>query len=285
MPYAFVQQADGVVTGSGTTVATGTGGTNFGAGLTAGNLKAFVCFYTAATSKTITFSDVAGNNNAAHVQVGGGFFNATDLQGAVWGYVRNITGGTGTTTATANAAVTFFCIYCVEYSGLDTVNPFIDTNSNRQVTVVTTVNALRAGQMKASIAPTMQFSISNDFTAAAGIPNAGGGFTSRTGVWNFGALSTRPEDMRRIDSAEVFGNLTPTSTTDTYYTIGMLFAETGASGVGLGGIAEDDRWRARPPVFLGNGTGSSGIIRSAWPDDTQDQFQRDNVADNRSRAL
>lgn len=226
MSYAFVQQADGVVTGSGTTVATGTGGTNFGAGLTAGNLKAFYCFYTAAASKTITFSDVAGNNNAAHVQVGN-FYNATDSQGAVWGYVKNILGGTGTTTATANAAVTFFSLYCKEISGLDTQSPFMATVAagNRQAAPGTGADLVVSGLMTPTNQPGMVDGFSNDFTAAAGIPTAGTGFTSRTGVWLVGSLSTRPEDKRITSLANVQATFTALTAGDTYYTMAMLFAE------------------------------------------------------------
>lgn len=59
----------------------------------------------------------------------------------------------------------------------------------------------------------------------------------------------------------------------------------GTPGTGDGGGLPDDRYRFRPAVFLGNGTGSSGIQRSGWSDDAQDRSIRDNVADSRSRFL
>lgn len=225
MSYAFVQQADGVVSGSGTTVAT-TAGTNFTVALTAGNLKSFYCFYTAAAAKTITFSDVAGNNNASHIQVGN-FFNATDSQGAVWGYVKNILGGTGTTTATANAAVTFFSLYCKEISGLDVNNPLMATVAagNRQAAPGTGTDLVVSGLMTPTNQPGMVDAFGNDFTASAGIPNAGTGFSSRTGVWNVGGLSSRPEDKRITSLANVQATFTALNAGDTYYTMAMLFAE------------------------------------------------------------
>lgn len=278
MAGAFVQQADGVVAGSGTTVAT-TAGTNFGSNLTAGNLRWYATAYNAATSKTITINDAVGN---VGVEVANFFSGAGDLQGYTLGYTKNITGGSGTLTATASGAVTFFCVYGQEVSGLDTVNPFIAALITRQAAPGTVANQVFSGQFKGAVAPAWLVGLSQDFTAAAGIPTAGGGFTSRTGVWNEGALTARPEDMRRIDAAETGAAFTALTAGDTYYTMAMLFAEAGASGVGLG-CHFDDRWRARPAQFLGNGTGSSGIWRNAWPDDTMDLMQRDNRADNYSR--
>lgn len=223
MAYAFVQQADGVVSGSGTTVATGTGGTDFPANLTVGNLKRFVVLYVASAKVAITLSD-PNNNNASHIQVGTAFSNSV---GAVWGYVNNLPGGSGTTTATAASAVTFFSVYCAEYSGLDVSNPFQITvpTGSRQASPGTGTDAVTSGSMTPLAQPAVLIGYTHDSSANT-LANAGTGFTARTGVVNYGSgLVARPEDKRITTLASLAATWTAVGGTGTFWSFAEIYSE------------------------------------------------------------
>lgn len=225
--YAFVQQADGVVNGSGTTVATGTGGTDFPAGLTLGNLKWFVVLYVAGAQVVITLSD-PNNNNAAHVQVGTAFASSV---GAVWGYVKNLPGGTGTTTAVAASAVTFFSVYCAEYSGLDTAVPFQTTfpGGSRQASPGTGTDAVTSGTVTPLAQPAAVIGYTHDSSANT-LANAGTGFTARTGAVNYGSgLVARPEDKRITNLVSLAATWTAVGGTGTFWSFVGVFSEPAVS--------------------------------------------------------
>jgi len=58
----------------------------------------------------------------------------------------------------------------------------------------------------------------------------------------------------------------------------------GTIPAGSGGGVMDDRFRFRPSV-TSSYTAGQAFKRSAWPEDSRDFSRRDNIADNRSRAL
>lgn len=222
--YAFVQQADGVVNGSGTVVATGTGGADFPANLKASNLKWFVVLYVNASQVVITLSD-PNNNNVAHVQVGTGFSSSV---GAVWGYVKNLPNGVGTTTATAASAVTFFSLYCAEYSGLDTITPFQTTfaGGSRQASPGTGTDAVTSGSVTPIYQPAAVIGYTHDSSTNT-LANAGTGFTARTGAVNYGSgLVARPEDKRITELLSLAATWTATGGTGTYWSFVGVFSET-----------------------------------------------------------
>jgi hypothetical protein len=198
-------------------------------------MKWFVVLYVAGAAVAITISD-PNSNNSAHVQVGSSWDSSTI--GMVWGYVQKIPGGSGTTTATAASAVTNFSIYCAEYSGLDASNPFlVAAGMNKQVNPATSADAITSGLMTPTQQPGMVVGITVPFNSAANIAVAGTGFTSRTAVWNLGSGAlARPEDKRFTDLSNIAATFTVGAATDTFFTVGALFAEVNTSDIGLANI-------------------------------------------------
>lgn len=266
MAYAFVQQKDASAAASSTTLASG----NFVSNVTAGNFILVVAAYSNASAQTVTCADTLGNT---YVEVGSGIFSAGSSTGFRILYAKNISGGTNQVTATYGAACTNRGIYCVEYSGVDIIDPYFsgEIATQEQSAPGTGANAISSGNTPTlQYQPALVFGFSYDVTGGTGNMVAGTGFTSRqTSVWlaTLG-LEGCAEDKRVTSTSATSATFTDAAFggSNVFLTAAVVFSEPNGPGI--------DTQPNRANVYVGqaanftvSATTSGGALSYQWKDD------------------
>jgi hypothetical protein len=232
MTYAFVQQnANDNAAGATTITVTLTP--------TAGNLLVFAVSGDSADSTSIALSDNLGTHNT-FTQIATDLVTAT-AQRCAWWFSANCQGGATTFTATYSASTRFRTLYVAEYSGIVTTSPLINGTRAENVNPGASADAVSSGNANATSQPALVWGVSID-TDGNTTPNAGTGFTSRTGVWSSSTCLARPEDKRITVTGNVAATFTATTGTDTHASGVGIFAEVAVSA--------SDVPRARMPNYM-----------------------------------
>ena len=239
MAYAFVQQnaADNAA-GATTITVTLTP--------TAGNLLVFAVSGDSLDTTSIALSDNLGTHNT-FTQIGTDLVTAVD-QRCAWWFAANCKGGATTFTATFSASTRFRTIYVAEYSGIATSNPFLNGTRAEQTNPGTGTDAVSSGNANATSQPALVWGFSIDANGGT-TPNAGTGFTARTGVWSTATCLGRGEDKRVTATGNVAATWTATTGTDDHASGVGIFAEAAATPT-VSGWAPDfpDRFPPRMSV-------------------------------------
>lgn len=215
MAYAFVQQnaADNAASAATITVTLTP---------TAGNLLVFAITGDSADTTSIALSDNLGTHNT-FTQIG------TDLvtgnaQRCAWWFAANCKGGATTFTATFSTGTRFRAVYVAEYSGIATASPFLNGARAENAAPGTGTDAVSSGNADATSQPALVWGFCID-TSGSTTPNAGTGFTTRTGVWSTATCLGKPEDKRVTATGNVAATFTATTGGDTHASGIGIFAE------------------------------------------------------------
>ena len=239
MAYAFVQQnaADNAASATTITVTLTP---------TAGNLLVFCVSGDSLDTTSIALSDNLGTHNT-FTQIGTDLVTAVD-QRCAWWFAANCKGGATTFTATFSAATRFRTIYVAEYSGIATTNPFLNGARAENDNPGTGTDAVSSGNANATSQPALVWGFCIDVNGST-TPNAGTGFTSRTGVWTTATCLGRPEDKRITTTGNVAATFTATTGTDAHGTGIGIFAEAAVTPTVASWTPDfPDRFPARPSV-------------------------------------
>jgi uncharacterized protein DUF4038/collagenase-like protein with putative collagen-binding domain len=215
MAYAFVQQNSADNAASATTI-------TVTLTPTAGNLLVFCVSGDSLDTSSIALSDNLGSHNT-FTQIGTDLVTAND-QRCAWWHAANCKGGATTFTATFSAGTRFRTIYVAEYSGIVTTSPLLNGARAENANPGTGTDAVSSGVANATSQPALVWGFSID-TSGATTPNAGTGYTSRTGVWSTATCMGRPEDKRVTATGNVAATFTATTGTDDHATGVGIFSE------------------------------------------------------------
>jgi hypothetical protein len=229
MPYQYIQQ---------TSVSNAAAANSCTAGIqpeptfTAGNMLVYVAKYTFPSQLPTMVTDSLGNIFTPVIN----FYDSSGNSGIQAGYAQNITGGPDNITAQFGASSpTFNALYVAEFSGLDTLKPYTfgEMSLQKNASPGTTPNAITSGVTPTlSRTPALLFGFGIDSTGTTGAVISGGsGFNQLPGVWLFGSgttISSLPEHMRLTTYTPVAAVFTTTVGSDTFYALGMTFAEANA---------------------------------------------------------
>lgn len=218
MAYAFVQQnaADNAASATTITVTLTP---------TAGNLLVFCAIGESGDTASIALSDNLGSPNTFS-QIGTDLVSVLNER-CTWWYAANCKGGATTFTATYTGSTRFRGIYVAEYSGIATASPFLNGARAENINPGTGADAVSSGVANATSQPALVWGFSLDVNGSS-TPNAGTGFTSRTGVWSSATCLGRPEDTRVTATGNVAATFTATTGTDPHATGVGIFAEAAA---------------------------------------------------------
>jgi hypothetical protein len=219
MTYAFVQQNANDNAASATTI-------TVTLTPTAGNLLVFAISADSADTTSIALSDNLGSHNT-FTQIG------TDLvtgnsQRCAWWFAANCKGGATTFTATFSTGARFRTFYVAEYSGIATSSPFLNGARAENDSPGTGTDAVSSGNANAASQPALAWGFCID-TSGNTTPNAGTGYTARTGVWSTNTCLGKPEDKRVTATGNVAATFTATTGTDTHATGIGVFAEVASA--------------------------------------------------------
>lgn len=249
MAYAFVQQnANDNAAGATTITVTLTP--------TAGNLLVFAISADSADTTSIALSDNLASHNT-FTQIGTDLVT-TNSQRCAWWFAANCKGGATTFTATFSASARFRTIYVAEYSGIATTSPFLNGARAENDNPGTGTDVVSSGVANATSQPALVWGFSID-TSGTTTPNAGTGFTSRTGVWSTATCLGRPEDKRVTATGNVAATFTATTGTDTHATGVGIFAESVANVGSAAGTSTVSGAGAAIASAAGTAAGSSTV--------------------------
>ncbi len=218
MTYAFVQQnANDNAASAATITVTLTP--------TAGNLLVFAVTGDSLDTTSIALSDSLGGGGSSNTfsQIGTDLVTANS-QRCAWWYAPNCKGGATTFTATFSGGTRFRAIYVAEYSGIATTTPFLNGARAENDAPGTGTDAVSSGVANATSQPALVWGFCID-TSGSTTPNAGTGFTSRTGVWSTATCLGRPEDERITATGNVAATFTATTGGDTHASAVGAFLE------------------------------------------------------------
>lgn len=174
-------------------------------------------------------------------------FSQADVQSGFgswsWWYLTNAAATSSTIRATSIAGLRDFpAIYVVEFSGIDTTTPLLTAAAQSQIGPGTGTDAVTSGATGTlSAQPATVFGFAFQTTGIV-TPDAGTGYTSLTGVWNFEgsqATSARPMWKHVTATTAVAATATQSSNgNDETAVIVMLDAAAGNTLKTLIGIAD-----------------------------------------------
>lgn len=200
---------------------------------TAGNTIIVINRMNPALTSSIT--DTLGNTYTAGPGAGkAGIFGF----GLFLHYCQNSLAGaniiTGHTNGTTDEAIAVY-----EYSGLVTSGgPVGFPAYSAQNGPGAGTDVVTSGLLSTGLLPCMVFGFGCDFSASSFFPIAGTNYTARGGVWSFYNTDAQAEDRRILVPGGVAATFSPGAHTgDVYASLGVAFAELGATGPSLLGQA------------------------------------------------
>lgn len=192
--------------------------------VTSGNKLYYFVQYQRGTQRTVTAS--RGSDTFTQAM---SYWDATGQWGMAWGVCESPSTGTTPVTITFDAAADNTAVYVVEASGLGS---FVTGERNGAVQNApgTGTDGTTTGNITPSTQPAMLLGICCN-VSASNTPAAGTGFTSLTGVWNYGGGTpfARPEHIRLTSTSAVAATWTASNGTNRYMTAAIVVPEGGAS--------------------------------------------------------
>lgn len=248
MAYAIVQQVNGHASpNSNVTTFNSPNLTS----VTSGNKLYYFVQYQRGTQRTVTAS--RGSDTFTQAMT---YWDATGQWGMAWGVCESPATGTTPVTITFDAAADNTAVWVVEASGLGS---FVTGERNGAVRDApgTATDGVSSGNITPSTQPAMLLAICCN-VSASNTPTAGTGFTSLTGVWNYGGGTpfARPEHLRLTSTSAVAATWTASNGSNRYMTAAIVVPEgAGAQSITLSGISSDEAF--------GSATVSPGAVTVA----------------------
>ena len=144
--------------------------------------------------------------------------------------LQNAPAGATSFVVTVNQTCNVIAAYIRSETGIATNAALIGVVLNTQIAPGTGADAVTSTDINAIAQPAALIGFSFN-QAGQDVPNAGTGFTSRAGVWDFGGgVCARPEDRRLTVTGNAAATFTALTGADTYVSVGLILLEgTGAS--------------------------------------------------------